>query len=117
MIVNFLSKAIEMLGHLAETAGSCEEALQKISEIDFDLVLLDVNLSDGDGVEFITKIRKISADSNIVVMTGDSSREMELRAREKGIMYYLIKPFEMKELKSIINHLFIRKFKLCSQHE
>ncbi len=44
MNVNMLYKIIVKLGHLVETVGSCKDALQKMAEDNFDLVLLDVNL-------------------------------------------------------------------------
>ncbi len=54
---------------------------------------------------------------NIVAMTSVSNREMEQRVRVQGVIYYMIKPFEFDELRSIINHLARRKVKLCSQQK
>lgn len=109
MVANFMETIISRLDHFAEIAGGYQEALQKISGVDFDLVFVDVNLSDGDGIELIKEIRKIFPDISIVAMSGDSSREMEIRAREQRIIYFLIKPFEMKEVYSIVDHVLKRK--------
>ncbi|MCK5545006.1 MAG: response regulator [Desulfobulbaceae bacterium] len=109
MVANFMRQVISRLDHLAEIAGGCEEALQKISEADFDLAFVDVNLSDGDGIELINEIRKTFPDISIVAMTGNSSREMEIRVREQRVICFLIKPFEMKEVCYIVGHVLKRK--------
>ena len=112
---NVIGKSVEQLGHKVAVVKCYKEALQKIAETKFDLILWDINLSDGNGIDLIAEIRKSAGKVNIVAMTGDSNREMEQRARAQGIIYYMIKPFELNELRSIINHLARRKIKLCPQ--
>ena len=96
-------------GYAVLLAEGCEEALQKISEADFDLAFVDVNLSDVDGIELINEIRKTFPDISIVAMTGNSSREMEIRVREQRVICFLIKPFETKEVYYIVDHVLKRK--------
>ena len=111
---NVIGKAVEQLGHKVAVVKCYKEALKKIAETKFDLILWDINLSNGNGIDLIAEIRKSSGDVNIVAMTGDSNREIEERVRVQGVIYYMIKPFELDELNSIINHLARRKIKLCS---
>lgn len=111
---NVIGKAVEQLGHKVAVVKCYKEALQKIAETKFDLILWDINLSNGNGIDLIPEIRGSAGDVNIVAMTGDSNREIEERVRVQGVIYYMIKPFELDELNSIINHLAKRKIKLCS---
>ncbi len=115
-LAHALGKTIEQLGHKAEVAGCYKEALKKIAEVNFDLILLDMNLSNGDGIDFISEIRQSVEDLNIVAMTSDPNRELEQKLREQRVIYYMIKPFELDELRSIINHLSRRKIKFHSKY-
>ena len=111
---NVIGKIVEQLGHKAAFAKCYKEALQKITKTKFDLILWDINLSNGNGIDLISEIREAVGDANIVAMAGDSDREVERRVRVQGVIYYMIKPIEFDELKSILNHLSERKIKLCS---
>ena len=102
-------KMVEKLGHVAVVAESGRQAIQKITENNYDLILLDLGLPDGRGILLVPEIRKFAGDVNIVIMTGNSSWETEKTARENRIMYYLLKPFSFDEMKSIIEHLAMKK--------
>ncbi len=111
---NLIQRVAGKLGHNAVVAKCCKVALHKIEEENFDLILLDINLPDSNEIDLIQEIRETTAAINIVPMVSEPDRETEERIRGQRITYYLIKPFEIDELKSIINHLSKRKFKLCS---
>ena len=113
-IGDILWKRVEQLGHKVVVSQCQKEALQKITETNFDLILLDANRSNGNGINLIQEIRKLAGDVHIIAMAGDPSRELEQKLREQRIIYYMIKPFEFVELKSIINHLSERKIKFMS---
>ncbi len=113
-ISNAIGKTVVQLGHEAVVTENYQEALKKISESTFDLILWDINLSNGTGINLLSEIRESNRDLNIVTMTMFSNREMEERVREQGIIYYMIKPFKLDELRSIINHLAKRETRLCS---
>ena len=108
---NVIGKAVDQLGHKVAVADCYKEALQKIAETNFDLILWDINLSNGNGIDLIPEIRKSVGKVNIIAMTGYSNREIEQRVRVLGVIYFMIKPFELDELRSIINHHAKRKIK------
>ncbi len=83
------AKMIEKMGHVAVMAESCKQAIHNITENNFDLVLLDMGLPDGRGIQLIPEIRKIAGDVNIVVMTGTTSWDVEQEVRGSKVMYYL----------------------------
>jgi DNA-binding response OmpR family regulator len=71
----------------------------------FDLILLDLFLPDLKGYQLIPEIKKAWPDAKIIAITDSNSRELESRVRKEGVIYYLIKPLDIKYLESIINHI------------
>jgi len=71
----------------------------------YDLVLMEVLLPDMRGEELISRLKELSPNTWIVAMTGNNSREMEVRIRERGILYYMVKPFETENFRSLLEHL------------
>jgi DNA-binding NtrC family response regulator len=90
--------------HHVETAGTGKDAMDKIKQNRFDLIFIDVFLPDCRGYELISKFQGLRPGMNIVAMTGYNTRELELEVRKKGVIYYLIKPFQLNEVKEILDH-------------
>ena len=106
-----IKRRIEGLNHSAETAGTGQDAMKKVRQKRFDLVLLDIYLSDCMGYELIPQFKGVWPDTGIVTMTGHNSRELELKVRQQGIIYYMIKPFSLMVLKEILDHISKKKRK------
>jgi DNA-binding response OmpR family regulator len=101
----FIAKLIESWGHSVESAGTGKEGLCIFKQGGFDLILLDIFLPDIKGYELIPDFKTINIDVNIVAMTGHNSRELELKVRAQGIIYYMVKPWEIHVLKSIVDYI------------
>jgi putative two-component system response regulator len=102
-----LAKAmVESLGHEADSARDGLEALAKL-KLDFDLVLLDVQLPAMDGYEIARRIRSDPrfSDLPIVMVTSLESREDRLRATEAGANDFIAKPIDKTELRIRANSL------------
>ena len=104
-----IQKQIEALGHGAEIAHTGQDALKMVKENGFDLILLDIYLPDCMGHELIPKFREMRAEIGIVTITGYNSRELELEVRQKGILFFMVKPFNLHEMKEVLNHFQKRK--------
>jgi len=98
-------QSVKQWGHHVELTDTGEEALKKVRQKTFDLILLDVMLPDGFGYEKIPDYKTYQPDVNIIVMTGYNTPEMERTVREFGITYYMAKPININELKDILDHL------------
>ena len=91
---------------LVTTAINAEDALEKISIIKFDLIVLDVMMPGKNGLEFITE-NKDKIDTPIILLTAKREAKERVEGLEIGADDYLPKPFEPKELtlriKNILN--------------
>ena len=91
---------------LVSTANNAEDALEKISIIKFDLIVLDVMMPGKNGLEFITE-NKDKIDTPIILLTAKRETKERVEGLEIGADDYLPKPFEPKELtlriKNILN--------------
>lgn len=104
-IGSILMELIERWGHNVENATSGKEALKRFTEDIFDLILLDIFLPDGKGHLLIPQFKKLCPKIGIITMTSYNSRELEREVREQGILYYMIKPFDIRFLKEILDHI------------
>ena len=91
---------------LVTTANSAEDAVEKITIIKFDLVVLDVMMPGKNGLEFIQENKK-KIDTPIILLTAKGEANDRVKGLELGADDYLPKPFEPKELtlriKNILN--------------
>lgn len=104
-VTNYITKRLAKWGYNSESANSGKEALKILSIKDFDLILLDIMLPDYKGYDLIPKFKNINPKISIITMTGHNSRELELKVRGQGILYYMVKPIETKNLKLLLDHI------------
>lgn len=99
------------------TAGSSTEARAAFHKKTFDLVLTDIHLdAGGDGVALAQEIRNISPDTKVIMMTADPTLETAIGGMKSGAMEYIIKPFSIDYLSSVVRNVF-EKGKLTSELE
>jgi len=91
---HYLSNA----GYEIETALSLKEAESKLMVKKLDAVLIDLNLPDGNGMDWIPKIRKMDPDTLIIMITGSGEITTAVEAMRKGADHYLTKPVDLEML-------------------
>lgn len=104
-VVSYITKRLAKWGYRSSSAGTGKEALGKFTEFAFDLILLDIMLPDYKGYDLIPKFKSIDSKIDIITMTGHNSRELEKKVRNEGILYYMVKPVETKNLKLLLDHI------------
>ena len=92
-------------GHKVTHAASAREARKQLAAAEFDLVLADVNLGDGDGIEVLTSTAASLGDVPIVIMTGQDTLDNRLRAEGLSVSAFLSKPFAMSRLSELTGAL------------
>ncbi len=97
-ICKILAHCIIRLGHPVETAFTLGEGEEKLSSGSFDLVFLDVNLPDGNGVEALPRIQSVTSSPEVVIITGVGDPDGAELAIKNGAWDYLEKPFTKEEV-------------------
>ncbi len=100
-MVDFLSVLFEGEGYQVASAGSALAARQAIAGTDFDLVLSDILMPDGNGLDLLREIKTRSPQTAVIMMTAYSSHKSAIEAMKNGAFNYLSKPFDVDELKML----------------
>jgi len=99
-VVFFLGENLAELGpgYHVETARSGEEALTKIAQQPFDLVITDLRMPGVDGLELLESIRATDPKTRLILMTAYGSDRVEAEARRLAVYRYITKPFKIEDL-------------------
>ncbi|UCH74063.1 MAG: sigma-54-dependent Fis family transcriptional regulator [Rhodospirillales bacterium] len=89
-------------GFTAETSDSGLRGIAEAERFKPDIVLLDFNLPDLDGLEIMSRLRRLDPKVRIIMMTGEGSIELAVKAMKAGAHDYLTKPLVLKELKLLL---------------
>jgi DNA-binding NtrC family response regulator len=109
-ILATLSRALEIEGYTTTTAGTAQEALELIAREPTDLVLLDVKLPDGDGLQVLADVAKRNEGLPIIMMSGHGTIETAVRATRLGALDFLEKPISSDRLfVAVANALRLRR--------
>lgn len=100
-----LAKVVEKLGYSATTAANGKDALELIHSRVLDLVILDIGLPDGSGIDLISAIKAIAPDLEVIMLTGINSAKTAVECLQAGAIDYIVKPFELLEFKATVNRL------------
>ena len=98
-ILDTLSDVVTQWGYLPIVARDGEDALRKFDEVPIDLILSDIRMPKVDGLSFLDRIKKISPETIIILLTGYPSVETAVKAMKSGAFDYLTKPINLEELK------------------
>ncbi len=97
-----LSDVFTKKDYEVHTIATGREAIAAIHEHLIDLVLLDIRLPDMDGITVLKKIKEVDTDLMVVMMTAYSDVQTAVMAMKAGAYDYINKPFELDELKLLI---------------
>ncbi len=97
-----LIRRFNQLGWRAQGANTGEEALDLLSRREFDVAVLDMMLPGMSGLELLTKIKEGPTDCEVVMLTGQATVETAVAAMKAGAYDYVVKPFPLQELESLI---------------
>lgn len=105
IIARNICRALGREGHAVTHAASARDARQQLAAERYDLVLADVNLGDGDGIEVLAARSSALCDVPIVIMTGQDTVSNRLRAEGLSVSAFLSKPFAMSRLAELAGAL------------
>ena len=114
-IQEFLSLLLEENGFRVATAGSVEEGRTRFQQDSFDLVLCDMIMPDGNGLDLLQEIKQQDARTAVIMMTAYTSTKTAIEAMKRGAYDYISKPFDVEELKVVIQKA-LEKAKLVDEN-
>lgn len=94
---------------VVECAEDYPTAVRKISEYDYDCILLDIMLPGGSGLSVLAKLKKQRKQDSVIIISAKNSIEDKVEGLELGADDYLAKPFHLAELNARIKSLLRRK--------
>ena len=108
-IADALKRSLRMEGYDVAVTGAGDEGLSRARTFNPDLVLLDLGLPGIDGMEVARRLRDISSDVPILVVTARDAVDARVEGLDAGADDYLVKPFERDELLARIRALLRRR--------
>jgi two-component system NtrC family response regulator len=95
-------------------AGSVTEGLKFFRQESFDVVLLDMRLPDGDGMELLVRCQEHAPEVQVIIITGHGDVDNAVQAMKLGAYDYITKPFDLDRLALVMEKAFQRT---CLQRE
>jgi two-component system response regulator (stage 0 sporulation protein F) len=89
-------------GYLVEQASNGAEAIRKVKQKKYGVILLDVKMPGMNGMETLNEIRKIDRNVPVVMMTAYGELEIMEEAQNKGVKHQISKPFDLNELRALV---------------
>ncbi|MDH4222665.1 MAG: sigma-54 dependent transcriptional regulator [candidate division Zixibacteria bacterium] len=96
-------------GFEVESALSGQEALEKLSQESFDMVITDLKMPGMDGMELLAKIREKDPEMIVIIITGYSTVQTAVQAMKMGALDYIPKPFTPEELIVVVEKALDKK--------
>lgn len=105
-----IAEGLELDGYAVDTCYDGEDAFEMILSETYDLVVLDLNLPNMDGVDILKAVRKQNRDVKILILSARGSVSDKVLGLDSGANDYLAKPFDFAELEARIRSLLRRSF-------
>jgi DNA-binding response OmpR family regulator len=114
----FLEEALQQVGHSVVTASSGEEALDRLRDASFDLILLDLMLGGRvDGMRVLESVKWRWPATVVIILTAHGSLDSSLAAIREGVDGYLLKPVEPEQLWQVVDEALARQARLAQAQE
>ena len=101
-----LSTALTRSGYLVKTSATKAGFWGLLNSDEFDVMITDIGLPDGDTLDVLPKIQALNPKMKIIVISAKSTLITAVRAEKKGAFFYFPKPFDLDELIGLVNKVF-----------
>ena len=100
---------LEKEGSICETAFTYYQAIDKIISFKYDVIILDLMLPDGNGLDVLKALKDESSDAGVLIASAKNSLDDKLEGLDLGADDYITKPFHLSELNARIKAIYRRK--------
>ena len=97
-----LKPALEKSGYEVEIFENPADAVKRIEEKEFDIVVTDVRMEDISGIQVLERVLKESGRTKVIIITGYATVEVAREALAKGAFDFIAKPFKPDDLRAVI---------------
>lgn len=104
-----IKRALEKERYVVECASNFHAAMMKIEDYDYDCILLDIMLPDGNGLTLLKELKKMRKKDSVIIISAKDSLDDKVSGLELGADDYLAKPFHLAELIARIKSVIRRK--------
>ncbi len=104
-----LEYALRKEGYQVSTATDGQDALDKLAQKDFELILTDLKMNRLDGMQLLESVKQAAPNTEIVMITGYATVSSAVDALKKGAAHYLPKPIDLDELRSTVRQITQKK--------
>ena len=104
-----LLKALSNSKTIIHSVSSISEAWVKISKNFYDLVITDVKLPDGDGLELVEKLTEKKTNTKIIIISAKNNLLTAIKANELDVFEYMPKPIDLNDLTIIVSRALQKK--------
>lgn len=104
-----LSNYLTLENYICELADNYAKAYQKLSIYEYDIILLDITLPDGNGLDLLRPIKKYNARAGVIILSARNALDDKISGLDLGADDYLTKPFQLSELNSRIRAVLRRR--------
>lgn len=106
-----LKPSLEKKGYDVEIFTESSEAMKRIRERNFDIVITDLKMEGIDGMQFLTEVKKRSPNTEVIVITGFATMDTAKESFQKGVFDFLAKPFKLGEIAEVVKKVENKKRK------
>jgi two-component system NtrC family response regulator len=98
MLCEMLVEQLVRVGHVADSVSTLSDALNQVVKDDYDVIFLDVQLPDGNGLEYLSKFKAAPSAPEVIIMTGKGDPDGAEKAITSGAWGYIEKPHVVRDL-------------------
>ena len=114
-MLGLIKQFLEDENYVVETANSFSSGVDKIVSYDYDCILLDIMLPDGNGLDLLQELKNMGKADSVIILSAKDSLDDKVKGLDLGADDYLTKPFQIAELNARIKSV-IRRSKSAGYH-
>lgn len=107
-ILKLLERELNSPERAVDTARCAAEARTKVAKNEYDVIILDIKLPDGDGLDLYTEFKAKVPDVEVILITGHGDIDNAVEAMRIGVYDYITKPFKLDRLELVLDRAFQR---------
>ena len=120
-LLNDICKGLRIKGYAVDQADNGLKGYQMAIDEAYDLIILDLNLPEMDGLELLSRLKEEKEHMKVLILSANHQLETKLSGFERGASDYLTKPFYFEELEArirvLLNRQFIQQTNMLKYHE